>query len=82
MTDHYFENDWVTLHYYKFGNGPKVMLGFHGYGMHGGSPSQFGRYERDNKTCHACHLLHHLTSSCSMEIVCGETSGSDSIDFR
>jgi len=35
MTDHYFENDLVTLHYYKFGNGPKVMLGFHGYGMHG-----------------------------------------------
>ena len=35
MTDHYFENDFVTLHYYKFGNGPKIMLGFHGYGMHG-----------------------------------------------
>jgi pimeloyl-ACP methyl ester carboxylesterase len=35
MTDHYFENDLVNLHYYKFGNGPKVMLGFHGYGMHG-----------------------------------------------
>lgn len=35
MTDHYFENDLVTLHYYKFGNGPKIMLGFHGYGMHG-----------------------------------------------
>jgi pimeloyl-ACP methyl ester carboxylesterase len=35
MTDHYFENDLVTLHYYKFGNGPKSMLCFHGYGMHG-----------------------------------------------
>ena len=35
MTDHYFENDLVTLHYYKFGNGAKTMLCFHGYGMHG-----------------------------------------------
>jgi pimeloyl-ACP methyl ester carboxylesterase len=35
MTDHYFENDLVNLHYYKFGNGPCTMLCFHGYGMHG-----------------------------------------------
>ena len=35
MTQHYFENDLVNLHYYKFGNGPKAMLCFHGYGMHG-----------------------------------------------
>jgi pimeloyl-ACP methyl ester carboxylesterase len=35
MTDHYFENELVKLHYYKFGNGPENMLCFHGYGMHG-----------------------------------------------
>lgn len=35
MTQHYFENDLVNLHYYQFGNGPKTMLCFHGYGMHG-----------------------------------------------
>lgn len=35
MTDHYFENELVVMHYYKFGNGPKDMLCFHGYGMHG-----------------------------------------------
>src|ERR1700748_1489341 len=35
MTDHYFENELVNLHYYKYGSGPKVMLCFHGYGMHG-----------------------------------------------
>ena len=35
MTDHYFENEFVKLHYYKFGNGPKHMLCFHGFGMHG-----------------------------------------------
>jgi len=35
MTDHYFENDFIKLHYYKFGEGAKRMLCFHGYGMHG-----------------------------------------------
>ncbi|MCR8556154.1 alpha/beta hydrolase [Mucilaginibacter sp. BJC16-A38] len=35
MTDHYFENNLVKLHYYKFGSGPQIMLSFHGYGMHG-----------------------------------------------
>ncbi|MES2651828.1 MAG: alpha/beta hydrolase [Bacteroidota bacterium] len=35
MTDYYFENDFIKLHYYKFGNGPQHMLCFHGFGMHG-----------------------------------------------
>ncbi|HZY37074.1 MAG TPA: alpha/beta hydrolase, partial [Mucilaginibacter sp.] len=35
MTQHYFENEFANLHYYKFGAGPKAMLCFHGYGMHG-----------------------------------------------
>jgi len=35
MTEHYFENKLVRMHYYKFGNGSKKMLCFHGYGMHG-----------------------------------------------
>lgn len=35
MTDHYFENDFIKLHYYRFGSGPKHMLCFHGFGMHG-----------------------------------------------
>lgn len=35
MTDHFFENDLVKLHYYKFGNGENAMFCFHGYGMHG-----------------------------------------------
>jgi pimeloyl-ACP methyl ester carboxylesterase len=35
MTDHYFEDSFVNLHYYKFGTGPKHMLCFHGFGMHG-----------------------------------------------
>lgn len=35
MTDHYFENSFIKLHYYKFGKGPTPMLCFHGFGMHG-----------------------------------------------
>lgn len=35
MTNHYFSNDLVVMHYYKFGTGPKKMFCFHGYGMHG-----------------------------------------------
>lgn len=35
MTNHYFSNDLVDLHYYRFGTGPKNMFCFHGYGMHG-----------------------------------------------
>ena len=35
MTEHYFENSLVNLHYYKYGSGDKKMLCFHGYGMHG-----------------------------------------------
>lgn len=35
MTQHYFENQLVKLHYYQFGNGTQTMLCFHGYGMHG-----------------------------------------------
>lgn len=45
MTDHYFENDLVKLHYYKFGTGPKKMLCFHGYGMHG---KQFKLFEPES----------------------------------
>jgi pimeloyl-ACP methyl ester carboxylesterase len=35
MTGNYFENQFVKLHYYKFGTGTKHMLCFHGFGMHG-----------------------------------------------
>ncbi|WP_428331037.1 alpha/beta fold hydrolase [Mucilaginibacter sp.] len=35
MTEHYFENQFINLHYYKYGSGPNTMLCFHGYGMHG-----------------------------------------------
>jgi pimeloyl-ACP methyl ester carboxylesterase len=42
MTAHYFENEFIRLHYYRFGKGAKHMLCFHGFGMHG---KQFGCLE-------------------------------------
>jgi pimeloyl-ACP methyl ester carboxylesterase len=44
MTRHYFENPLANLHYYRFGNGEKIMLCFHGFGMHG---KQFKALEPD-----------------------------------
>lgn len=35
MTNHFFENSFIKLHYYKFGTGTTNMLCFHGFGMHG-----------------------------------------------
>lgn len=35
MTSHFFENTFIRLHYYKYGNGIQHMLCFHGFGMHG-----------------------------------------------
>lgn len=35
MEGQYFNHPLVDLHYYKFGQGSKIMLCFHGYGMHG-----------------------------------------------
>lgn len=35
MIGNFFNHSLVNLHYYKFGQGRKVMLCFHGYGMHG-----------------------------------------------
>src|SRR5690606_17272647 len=35
MVEYYFENELLTMRYYKFGKGNRNMLCFHGYGMHG-----------------------------------------------
>ncbi|WP_231489846.1 alpha/beta fold hydrolase [Pedobacter sp. Leaf170] len=35
ITQHQFDHKLAHLNYYKFGSGKKVMLCFHGYGMHG-----------------------------------------------
>ncbi len=35
MTRHFYDHPLVKLHYYKYGNGKRNMLCFHGFGMHG-----------------------------------------------
>lgn len=35
ISQHYFDHELAKLSYYVFGNGPEIMLCFHGYGMHG-----------------------------------------------
>ncbi|WP_421943023.1 alpha/beta fold hydrolase [Pedobacter sp.] len=35
ITQHHFDHELAYLNYYKFGSGAKIMLCFHGYGMHG-----------------------------------------------
>jgi len=35
MTSHYYSYSKGVLHYYKIGNGNKIILCFHGFGMHG-----------------------------------------------
>lgn len=59
MTNHYFENDLVKLHYYKFGHGPKPMLCFHGYGMHGKQFKVLEEYLGDTYTFYGFDLFFH-----------------------
>ncbi len=59
MTNHYFENELVKMHYCQFGNGNKAMLCFHGYGMHG---KQFRHLEEnlgDDYTFYGFDLFFH-----------------------
>jgi pimeloyl-ACP methyl ester carboxylesterase len=35
LTSHFYNTDFVDLHYYKYGKGEEHMLCFHGFGMHG-----------------------------------------------
>ena len=59
MTDYFFENELVKMHYYQFGKGNKAMLCFHGYGMHG---KQFKVLEKslgDDYTFYGFDLFFH-----------------------
>ena len=59
MTDHYFEHPLVKLHYYKFGTGNKVMLCFHGFGMHGKQFKQLAATLGDQYTFYGFDLFFH-----------------------
>lgn len=59
MTEHYFENDLVRLHYYRFGKGKKNMLCFHGFGMHGKQFKSLGQQLGDAYTFWGFDLFFH-----------------------
>lgn len=62
MTSHYFSNDLVVMHYYKFGHGPKIMFCFHGYGMHGRQFSILTETMGDQYTFYGFDLFFHKTT--------------------
>jgi len=62
MTSHYFSNDLVVMHYYRFGNGPKVMFCFHGYGMHGRQFSILAETMGDQYTFYGFDLFFHKST--------------------
>lgn len=49
----------VNLHYYCFGNGPKIMLCFHGYGMHGKQFTVLEEKFGDDYTFYGLDLFFH-----------------------
>lgn len=59
MTEHYYDHSLVRLHYYKFGRGPKKMLCFHGYGMHGRQFSLLETFLGDHYTFYGFDLFFH-----------------------
>jgi len=59
MTNHYFSNDLVVMHYYRFGHGPKIMFCFHGYGMHGRQFAILAETLGDQYTFYGFDLFFH-----------------------
>ncbi len=59
MTSHYFSNDLVEMHYYRFGSGPKSMFCFHGYGMHGRQFRMLEETMGDQYTFYGFDLFFH-----------------------
>lgn len=81
MTDHFFNHSLVNLHYYKFGNGPKAMLCFHGYGMHG---KQFLILEEKfgtEYTFYGFDLFFHKETSLQDQSIANLKKGITKIDF-
>lgn len=59
MKNQFFETDLVKLSYYTFGNGPKTMLCFHGYGMHGRQFKSLENEFKDVYTFYGFDLFFH-----------------------
>ncbi|WP_017260314.1 alpha/beta fold hydrolase [Pedobacter arcticus] len=75
MTNHYFENKLVKMHYYQFGNGPKAMLCFHGYGMHGKQFRQLEERFGANYTFYGFDLFFHKETKLLDESVANVKQG-------
>lgn len=63
MTAHFFENDWLIMRYYRFGTGPKALLCFHGYGMHGKQFIQLEKSMGNKYTFFGFDLFFHQETS-------------------
>lgn len=59
MKSNFFCHPLLKLHYYQFGSGPKPMLCFHGYGMHGKQFLCMEKYFGQVYTFYGFDLLFH-----------------------
>ncbi len=81
MTAHFFDHPLVRLHYYKFGNGPKVMLCFHGYGMHGKQFSVMQEKFGNDYTFYGFDLFFHKETKLQDQSIKHLKKGISKVDF-
>lgn len=55
----FFECEGAKLHWWRWGNGPKVLLAFHGFGQHGQYYSPFARALADTHTIWSFDMFFH-----------------------
>ncbi|UII23524.1 alpha/beta hydrolase [Fulvivirga ligni] len=63
MPENYFTYEGAQLHYYTYGNGPKVMLAFHGFGQNGQFFSQMAKNWAEDFIFFSFDLFFHGNST-------------------
>jgi len=81
MTDHFFNHELVKLHYYRFGSGPKAMLCFHGYGMHGKQFSVLKEMLGNEYTFYGFDLFFHKETKLHDQSLSNVKKGLTKLDF-
>ncbi|MFD0939765.1 alpha/beta fold hydrolase [Pedobacter boryungensis] len=81
MTSHFFNHPLVNLHYYRFGNGPKTMLCFHGYGMHGKQFSVLKEKLGNEYTFYGFDLFFHKETTLHDQSIQQVKNGISKTDF-
>jgi len=81
MTDHFFNHELVKLHYYRFGSGPKAMLCFHGYGMHGKQFSVLKEKLGNEYTFYGFDLFFHKDTILHDQSISNIKKGLSKLDF-